>query len=91
MQKLKLAYLSLVFLCTIWTNHSSNIFCQIAPRSAQKEAGNPRDLFLYAMKNALSVVVGGHDVRVVGVNHKGVGALLNCAKYRRKREEGLFS
>ena len=36
-------------------------------------------------------MVGGHDVRVVGVAHEGVGALLNCGKYRRSREEGLFS
>ena len=30
-------------------------------------------------------------VEVVDLVHRVVGALLNCAKYRRKREEGLFS
>ena len=51
----------------------------------------PRELSLYAMKKTLSVVVGGHVVEVIGVAHEDVGALLNCAKYRRKRGEGLFS
>ena len=50
-----------------------------------------RELFLYAMTNSLCVVVGGHEVRVVGVAYEDVGALVNCAKYRRKREGGLFS
>ena len=63
----------------------------MAPQSAQTDALRAPDLLLYTMKNALSVVVWGHDVRVVRVAHEGVGALLNCAKYKRSREAGLFS
>ena len=41
------------------------------------------------LKTAVGVVgVGG--VGVVELAHGVVGALHNCAKYRRKREEGLF-
>ena len=63
----------------------------MAPQSAQTDALRARDLLLYAMKNTLAVVIEGHEVGVVGVAHEGVGALLNCAKYRRSREQGLFS
>ena len=62
----------------------------MAPQSAQTDALRARDLFLYAMKNGVSVVIGGHDVRVVGVAHEDVGALLSSAKHRRKREGSLF-
>ena len=34
----------------------------------------------YAIKKALCVMVRGHEVGVVGVLHKDVGALLNYAK-----------
>ena len=63
----------------------------MAPRAPKADATSARDLLLYAMKNALSVLIGGHVVEVVAVVHRVVGALLNCAKYRRLREEGLFS
>ena len=63
----------------------------MAPQSAQTDATKWRDLLLYVMKKSLSIVVGGHVVEVVAVVHEDVGALVNCAKYRRSREEGLFS
>ena len=63
----------------------------MASQSAQTDAARPPDFLLYAMKNVVSVVVGGHVVEVVAVVHRVVGALLNCAQYRRSREEGLFS
>ena len=63
----------------------------MAPRALYMAAILARELFLYAMTNSLCVVVGGHEVRVVGVAYEDVGALVNCAKYRRKREGGLFS
>ena len=63
----------------------------MAPQSMQTNALRARNLLLYVMKKTLSVVVGGHEVRVVGVVHVMIGALLDCAKYRRLRGEGLFS
>ena len=63
----------------------------MAPQSAQTDALRARDHLLYAMKNALSVVVGGHMVEVVAVVHVMIGAQLDCAKYTRQREEGLCS
>ena len=63
----------------------------MAPQSAQTDATRSRDILLYVMKKTLSVVVGGHVVEVVVVVHEDVGALMNYAKYRRLREEGLFS
>ena len=63
----------------------------MAPQSAQTNAARAPDLLLYVMKKTLSVVVGGHEVGVVGVVHVTIGALLDSAKYRRLREEGLFS
>ena len=63
----------------------------MAPQSAQTDAARARDFLLYAMKKRLSVVVGGHEVDVVGVVHVTIGALLDCAKYTRKIEGGLFS
>ena len=63
----------------------------MAPQSAQTDAKKSRDILLYVMEKSLSVVVGGHVVEVVAVVHEDVGALVNCAKYRRSREEGLFS
>ena len=62
-----------------------------APQSAQTDATRSRDILLYVMKNTLPVVVGGHVVEVVAGVHEDVGALVNYAKYRRSREEGLFS
>ena len=62
----------------------------MAPQSAQTDAARPRDLLLYAMKKTLFVLVGGHEVRVVGVAHEDIATLLDCAKYRRKIEQGLF-
>ena len=62
----------------------------MAPQSAQTNALRARNLLLYVMKKTLSVVAGGHEVRVVGVVHVMIGALLDCAKYRRLRGEGLF-
>ena len=41
----------------------------MAPQSAQMDAMKARDLLLYAMKKTLSVVIGGHEVAVVGVAH----------------------
>ena len=55
------------------------------------DGARPPDLHLYAMKKTLSVLIGGHGVRVVAEAHEHVGALLISAKYRRKRGEGLFS
>ena len=63
----------------------------MAPQSAQTDATRSRDILLYVMKKTLSVLIGGHVVEVVAVVNRVVGALLNCAKYRRSREEGLFS
>ena len=63
----------------------------MAPRAPKADATRARDLLLYAMKNALSVLIGGHEVGVVEVVHVMIGALLDCAKYRRLRGEGLFS
>ena len=42
------------------------------------------------MKKALSVVIGGHEVAVVGVAHEDVGALLNIGKYRGMRGRLVF-
>ena len=63
----------------------------MAPQSAQTNATRSRDILLYVMKKTLSVVVGGHVVEVVAVVHVTIGALLDCAKYTRKIEGGLFS
>ena len=63
----------------------------MAPQWAQTDATRSRDILLYVMKNTLPVVVGGHVVEVVAGVHEDVGALVNYAKYRRSREEGLFS
>ena len=52
----------------------------MAPRSAQAEAARPRDFLLYAMKKEVAVLVGGHEVGVVGVAHEDVGTLLDYAK-----------
>ena len=62
----------------------------MAPQSAHIDATRSRDILLYVMKKTLSVVVGGHVVEVVVVVHEDVGVLMNYAKYRRLREEGLF-
>ena len=53
----------------------------MASQSAQTDAARPPDFLLYAMKNVVSVVVGGHVVDVVGVVHMMIGAQLGCAKY----------
>ena len=63
----------------------------MASQSAQTYAARPPDFLLYAMKNVVSVVVGGHVVEVVTVVHVMIGAQLDCAKYTRQREKGLFS
>ena len=63
----------------------------MAPRAPRADATRAPDLLLYAMTNALSVLIGGHVVEVVAVVQEDVGALVNCAKYTRSREEGLFS
>ena len=63
----------------------------MAPQWAQTDATRSRDILLYVMKNAFSVVIGGHEVGVVGVVHVMIGAQLDCAKYTKQREEGLFS
>ena len=52
----------------------------MAPQSAQTNAARAPDLLLYAMKKTLSVVVGGHVVRVIVVVHRVIGALLGSAK-----------
>ena len=63
----------------------------MAPRAPKADARRARDLLLYAMKNALSVVIGGHEVGVVGVVHVMIGAQLDCAKFTKQGEEYLFS
>ena len=50
-----------------------------------------RDFLIYAIKKTLCVLIGGHVVEGVAEVHEDVGALLNCTKYTRQREEGLFS
>ena len=55
------------------------------------EGARPPDLHLYAMKKTLSVLIGGHGVRVVAEAYEHIGALLISAKYRRKRREDFFS
>ena len=63
----------------------------MAPQSAQMDAMRVGDLHLYAMKQTLPVVIGGHVVEVVAVVHKDVGrTIAGFAKYRRKKEGGLF-
>ena len=59
----------------------------MAPQSAQTDALRARDLFLYAMKKGVSVVIGGHVVEVVTGVHQVVGAQLDCAKYTRDKTE----
>ena len=62
----------------------------MAPRALYLAAILARDLLPYAMKKTLSVLIGGHEVGVVGVVHVMIGAQLACTKYRQKWEEGLF-
>ena len=63
----------------------------MAPRALYLAEILARDLLPYAMKKTLSVLIGGHEVGVVGVVHVMIGAQLDCAKYTKQREDGLFS
>ena len=55
------------------------------------DASRALDFQLYVLLEALCVLFGGLGVMVVGILHVDAGALMNCAKYRRKTVEGLFS
>ena len=63
----------------------------MAPRAPRADTTRAPDLLLYAVTNALFVLIGGHVVEVVAEVHEVIGAQLGCAKYRRLREEGLLS
>ena len=62
----------------------------MAPQSAQTDATRSRDILLYVMKKTLSVVVGGHVVKVVAVVHEDVGALVNCANTEDRERKACF-
>ena len=55
------------------------------------DAARALDFQLYVLLEALCVLFGGLGVVVVGVLHVDDSTLMNCAKYRRKTVEGLFS
>ena len=55
------------------------------------DASRALDFQLYVLLEALCVLFGGLGVVVVGVLHVDDSTLMNCAKYRRKTVEGLFS
>ena len=52
----------------------------MAPRSPQIDPARALDFYLYVLKEALCVLVGGLEVVVVGILHVDAGALLNYAK-----------
>ena len=52
----------------------------MAPQAPKADASRARDLLLYAIKKALSVLIGGHVVEVVPEVHVVIGAQLGSAK-----------
>ena len=62
----------------------------MAPQAPRADATRAPDLLLYAMTNALSVLIGGHVVEVVAVVHEDVGALVKRQVQKIERGRLVF-
>ena len=90
MKKLKLAYLPLVFLYNLSQSYFEILPLDGATVGANRRLDGARSSALCYEKD--TVCSGrGHEFGVVGEVHVMIVAQLDCAKYTRQREEGLFS